>query len=123
MHDVEGAHAAGAVSVSVTTGGCTEQELREAGTDVVLADLSEFPDWLTEHLLGVRLRGLEEHLRGLGSVLVAYSGGADSAFLLAAAVGALGADRVAAATAYSDSLPHSERHRHGPSPSRWACGC
>jgi uncharacterized protein len=42
-------------------------------------------------------------------VLVAFSGGADSAFLLAAAVRALGAERVAAATAYSDSLPRSER--------------
>ena len=42
-------------------------------------------------------------------MLVAFSGGADSAFLLAAAVRALGADRVAAATAYSDSLPMAER--------------
>jgi uncharacterized protein len=42
-------------------------------------------------------------------VLVAYSGGADSAFLLAAAVRALGSERVGAATAYSDSLPQSER--------------
>ena len=41
--------------------------------------------------------------------MVAFSGGADSAFLLAAAVRALGADNVAAATAYSDSLPASER--------------
>ena len=44
-----------------------------------------------------------------GSVLVAFSGGADSAFLLAAAVRALGADHVAAATAYSASLPQAER--------------
>ena len=42
-------------------------------------------------------------------MLVAYSGGADSAFLLAAAVRALGADKVAAATGYSHSLPMSER--------------
>ena len=41
--------------------------------------------------------------------MVAFSGGADSAFLLAAAVRALGPDNVAAATAYSDSLPASER--------------
>ena len=41
--------------------------------------------------------------------MVAFSGGADSAFLLAAAVRALGAENVAAATAYSDSLPASER--------------
>jgi pyridinium-3,5-biscarboxylic acid mononucleotide sulfurtransferase len=109
VHDVEGARAAGALSVSVPTGGCSERELREAGTDVVLGDLTEFPAWLDEHVLGVRLRALEDDLRSRGSVLVAYSGGADSAFLLAAAVRALGAERVGAATAYSDSLPHSER--------------
>ena len=42
-------------------------------------------------------------------MLVAFSGGADSAFLLAAAVRALGPEQVAAATAYSDSLPMAER--------------
>jgi uncharacterized protein len=42
-------------------------------------------------------------------VLVAFSGGADSALLLAAAVRALGPGNVAAATAYSDSLPEAER--------------
>jgi uncharacterized protein len=109
VHDVEGARAAGALSVSVLTGGCTEQELRDAGTDVVLADLTQFPGWLDAHVLDLRLADLERRLRELGSVLVAFSGGADSAFLLAAAVRALGADRVAAATAYSDSLPASER--------------
>src|SRR4051794_18550214 len=55
VHDVEGARAAGALSVSVLTGGCSEQELRDAGTDVVLADLTEFPGWLDEHLLQTRL--------------------------------------------------------------------
>ncbi len=109
VHDVEGARAAGALSVSVLTGGCTEQELRDAGTDVVLRDLTEFPDWLDEHLLDLRLAALADDLRSRGSVLVAYSGGADSAFLLAAAVRALGAENVGAATAYSDSLPQSER--------------
>jgi uncharacterized protein len=109
VHDVEGALAADALSVSVLTGGCTEAELREAGTHVVLDDLSAFPAWLDEHVLSVRLAALEADLRARGSLMVAYSGGADSAFLLAAAVRALGADRVAAATAYSDSLPHSER--------------
>ncbi|MGZ5416133.1 MAG: HAD hydrolase-like protein [Nocardioides sp.] len=107
--DVEGARAADAVSVSVLTGGCTEDELRDAGTDVVLRDLGEFPAWLDAHLLSVRLRALESDLRARGSVLVAFSGGADSAFLLAAAVRALGPGNVAAATAYSDSLPEAER--------------
>ncbi len=109
VHDVEGALAAGITSVSVLTGGCTEAELVGAGTHAVLPDLTAFPAWLEEHLLTTRLAALEERLRGLGSVLVAFSGGADSAFLLAAAVRTLGADRVAAATAYSGSLPEGER--------------
>ena len=36
VHDVEGARAAGVTSVSVLTGGCTREELEQAGTDVVL---------------------------------------------------------------------------------------
>ena len=109
VHDVEGALAAEVVSVSVLTGGCTREELLEAGTHVVLDDLAAFPAWLDEYLLRTRLTDLEADLRDRGSVMVAYSGGADSAFLLAAAVRALGPDRVVAATGYSDSLPHSER--------------
>ena len=109
VHDVEGARAAGALSVSVLTGGSTPDELRAAGTDVLLGSLEEFPAWLEEHVLGARLAALEAQLRRYGSVLVAFSGGADSAFLLAAAVRALGAEHVAAATAYSDSLPKAER--------------
>jgi uncharacterized protein len=109
VHDVEGALAAGAMSVSVLTGGCTEDELRAAGTHVVLGSLGEFPDWLDRHILVQRLDALKADLGDRGSVLVAFSGGADSAFLLAAAVRALGADNVAAATAYSHSLPQSER--------------
>jgi uncharacterized protein len=109
VHDVEGALAAGALSVSVLTGGCTREELLAAGTHVVLDDLHAFPAWLDDHLLELRLDALAADLRERGSVLVAYSGGADSAFLLAAAVRALGADRVAAATGYSHSLPQAER--------------
>jgi uncharacterized protein len=109
VHDVEGARAAGSLSVSVLTGGCTREELEAAGTDVVLESLEQFPAWLDEHLLSTRLASLERDLRARGSVLVAYSGGADSAFLLAAAVRALGPERVIAATGYSDSLPAVER--------------
>ena len=109
VHDVAGARAAGATSVSVLTGGSTREELAAAGTDVVLEDLTGFPAWLDEHLLQTRLAALEADLRERGRVMVAFSGGADSAFLLAAATRALGAAQVAAATAYSPSLPLSER--------------
>ncbi|WP_235562039.1 ATP-dependent sacrificial sulfur transferase LarE [Marmoricola sp. Leaf446] len=109
VHDVEGAQAAGVPSVSVLTGGCTTGQLRAAGTDVVLDDLSGFPAWLDDFVLQARLERLEASLRAHDRVLVAFSGGADSAFLLAAAVRALGPDRVGAATAYSSSLPLSER--------------
>lgn len=109
VHDVEGALAAGATSVSVLSGGATREELLAAGTHVVLDDLAQFAPWLDEHLLEQRTAALEADLRARGSLLVAYSGGADSALLLAAAVRVLGADRVAAATGYSHSLPQTER--------------
>ena len=51
VHDIEGALAAGAVSVSVLTGGCTRDELVAAGTHVVLESLLEFPAWLDAFLL------------------------------------------------------------------------
>ncbi len=106
--DIEGARAAGALSIAVPTGPVTAEELSAAGADVVLRDLTEFAPWLDEHVLASRLAALDADLRALGSVLVAYSGGADSAFLLAAAARALGPDRVAAATAVSDSLASPE---------------
>ena len=59
--------------------------------------------------LAERLAALDDRLRALESVLVAFSGGADSAFLLAATLRALGPDHVAAATAVSPSLPEVER--------------
>jgi uncharacterized protein len=56
-----------------------------------------------------RLADLQALLAPLPGVLVAFSGGVDSGMLLAAAVRALGPERVGAATAYSASLPAAER--------------
>ncbi|MDO9494244.1 MAG: HAD family hydrolase [Nocardioides sp.] len=50
VHDVEGALAAGVLSVSVLTGGCTREELEAAGTHVVLDGLGDFPSWLDTHM-------------------------------------------------------------------------
>jgi phosphoglycolate phosphatase len=47
--DVRGARTAGALSVAVATGPCDETELRTAGADVVLTDLTEFPRWFSDY--------------------------------------------------------------------------
>jgi uncharacterized protein (TIGR00268 family) len=56
-----------------------------------------------------RLGALDAELSAVPGVLVAFSGGVDSGVVLAAAVRALGAGRVVAATAVSPSLPAHER--------------
>jgi uncharacterized protein len=106
--DIEGARVAGAVSVAVPSGPISAEDLRAAGADVMLADLHDFAGWLDGYLLDQRLGDLVDNLARLGSIAVAFSGGADSAFLLAAAVRALGPDRVLAVTAVSGSLPTAE---------------
>lgn len=106
--DMAGALAAHAVPVGVTTGPCDAAELTAAGAAVVLDSLEQLPSWLDEYLLDGAEQRLLDTLRSAGSVLVAFSGGADSALVLAAAVRALGADRVAAATGVSGSLAAAE---------------
>jgi uncharacterized protein (TIGR00268 family) len=61
------------------------------------------------NVLDYRLAVLDAQLSAVPGVLVAFSGGVDSGVVLAAAVRALGADRVVAATAVSPSLPAAER--------------
>ncbi len=75
--------------------------IADLDVDITVVDSSSDP-------IVSRLDDLRVRLHGLGSVVVAFSGGADSAFLLAAAIRALGADRVVAATAVSSSLPQAE---------------
>ncbi|MFF7968408.1 HAD family hydrolase [Streptomyces sp. NPDC007903] len=48
--DVRGARAADALSVAVATGPCGPEELRAAGADVVLPDLTTFPAWLDTYV-------------------------------------------------------------------------
>jgi pyridinium-3,5-biscarboxylic acid mononucleotide sulfurtransferase len=57
----------------------------------------------------VELDALRTRLRELDSIVVAFSGGADSAFLAWVANDTLGPDRVLAATAVSPSLASDER--------------
>jgi uncharacterized protein len=106
--DMAAARAADAVAVGVPTGPHSRDELLEAGADVVLDDLVAFEGWLAEHVLAQRVSALKSRLRQLDGVVVAFSGGADSAFLLATAVDVLGPERVVAATAVSPSLPTAE---------------
>ena len=51
LGDITGARAADALAVGVATGPISAEDLRAAGADVVLPDLTRFPHWLESYLL------------------------------------------------------------------------
>ena len=51
LGDITGARAADALAVGVATGPISAEDLRAAGADVVLTDLTEFPAWLASYLM------------------------------------------------------------------------
>ena len=65
-----------------------------------------------------RYEAMLEVLRGMGSAVIAYSGGVDSSFLLYAAKEAMG-ERVLAVTATSPTYPRSEREEASRLASAW----
>jgi len=66
------------------------------------------PDNHIKNVIEKKFAHLKDILRGYESVLVAFSGGVDSAFVLKAARDVLGRERVKAVTAQSESVPARE---------------
>jgi uncharacterized protein len=78
---------------------------------VLLSDSASEVEWTTVGVpasLATKVAALEAELHRLGRVVVAFSGGADSTYLAAAATSVLGADRVHSVTAVSPSLAGDE---------------
>ena len=74
-----------------------------------MTDLAAPPVDPAGALANADLDGLRDRLRSLGRIVVAFSGGADSAFVAKVATDTLGPDRVLCVTAVSPSLAPEER--------------
>lgn len=79
-----------------------------AGPSAAGRTLAAVDDAVVDAMRLQRVGNLHRRLADLDRVLVAFSGGADSAFLLTAAARTIGAADVIAATAVSPSLPVTE---------------
>ena len=73
----------------------------------------------TARAVSASVEDLRDGLRALGRVVVAFSGGADSAFLAWMAHDTLGPDRALAVTAVSPSLPAAERAESADLAAEW----
>jgi len=78
------------------------------GGELMSVEFESKPGESLSPALQAQLAHLSEIIAGLGSTAVAYSGGTDSSYLLAACVDVLGADRVLALTADSPLTPRGE---------------
>lgn len=64
---------------------------------------------MTDISLSSKKKALDEGLSNLGSVLVAFSGGVDSSFLLYEAIQVLGKENVLAVTGLSETIPQHDQ--------------